>query len=86
MASGSCVLHPPAIHYPLLLFSLLLIVVWFPVMGNIIPFKILFLIFPAVEVIPDLRPGSCTQPLFALLRILTACRFHITGFSIPLKR
>lgn len=46
------------------------------VMGNIVPFKVLLLVLPAVQVVPDLRFGDRIMSLFALPGILTACCFH----------
>lgn len=63
-----------------LFLTLLLIVMRFLIMRNVIPFKVLLLIFPAVQVIPDLRLGDRISALFTLLCILTACGFHMSGF------
>ena len=67
-------------------FGLTGIVVWFSVMGNIVPFKILFLVFPAIEVVPDLRFGNAIMSLFTLLCVGIACGFHTGDFRILLKR
>lgn len=64
-----------------LFLTLLLVVMRFLIMRNIVPLDVLLLIFPAVQVIPDLRPGDRIVTLFALLCILTACGFHISGFQ-----
>lgn len=45
-------------------------------MGNIIAFEILFLIFPAVEVVADLWFGNGIVSLFALPGIEASSSFH----------
>lgn len=69
-----------------LFLALLLIVVRFLIMRNIISLIVLLLIFPAVQVIPDLRLGDRIVTLLALLRVLTACGFHMCGFQKSQKR
>jgi hypothetical protein len=59
---------------------------WLPIVGNIIPLIILFLVFSAVQVIPDLWLGYRIMSLFALLCILTAGGFHIKSFQQLAKR
>jgi hypothetical protein len=63
-----------------LFLALLLIVLRFLIMRNIIPLKVLLLIFPAVQVVPDLRLGDRIVALFTLLCVLTACSFHMSDF------
>ena len=60
----------------------------FAVMRSIFPFKVLFLVLPAVEIIPDLWPGHIgSGQLLALARLFVSCTFHkiIFGKTISMR-
>ena len=59
---------------------------FFLIVRNIISLGHLFFAFPAVEVIPDFRPGFIGKPLFALFVILTSWIFHGRNFNYSTKK
>ena len=53
---------------------------FFFIVGRIIAFCILFLIFTGIQVIPNFRFGLMADELFVLLIVLTSAVFHNISF------